>query len=349
MTTLPQTSTLEARLSQRGNYLNAVRLILAFTVCFDHAGLITKGGQGTELVKIFGVSLGYIAVNGFFVLSGLLICRSLERTGLTFRYFASRLLRLYPALIVFAILASFVIAPLVSKGPYWSGLETLYYPFNVLIFGDTSGSPPAFYPDNPLPLEYSSQLWTLRYEFLCYMAAPLLVIAGINRKPRMMLLLTAIIGLGVFILAPASPRFEMHSMVIASFRFAFSFLLGMTLWTWRHHYTPKAWHIVPALILFVICGLTQTALDISVTFLIAAITLWVGLLPRAQQSLKTETDLSYGLYIWHFPVMQVLVGSFAVTSSYALLGLGTGTTLIIAWLSWTLFERPALRLKRRVP
>jgi peptidoglycan/LPS O-acetylase OafA/YrhL len=46
--------------------------------------------------------------------------------------------------------------------------------------------------------------------------------------------------------------------------------------------------------------------------------------------------------------MQILVGSFAVTSSYTLLGFGTAITLVIAWLSWTLIEKPALKFKRKV-
>lgn len=114
MSNTTHSSLLEKRLSERSNYFNIVRLILAFTVCIDHAGLIIEGQAETELIRLFGISLGYIAVNGFFVLSGLLICRSLERSGLTLGYFAARLLRLYPALIVFALVASLIVAPIVG-------------------------------------------------------------------------------------------------------------------------------------------------------------------------------------------------------------------------------------------
>lgn len=348
MSTMTNPSLLEKRLSERSNYFNIVRLILAFTVCIDHAGLIIEGQAETELVRLFGISLGYIAVNGFFVLSGLLICRSLDRSGLTLGYFAARLLRLYPALIVFALVASLIVAPIVAQGTYWNAADLLYYPLNVMIFGDTAGSPPGFYPDNPYPLEYASPLWTLRYEFLCYMAAPLLILSGIHRRPMIMLALTAIAGLAVIILAPANPRFEIHGMVMSSLRFGFSFLLGMTLWSWRQHYNPRAWNIAATTALFITCGLLQVGMDFSATLLITAITLWFGLLPRKGHSASGETDVSYGLYIWHYPVMQILVGSFAFTSSYTLLGIGTAITLVIAWLSWTLIEKPALRFKRKV-
>jgi peptidoglycan/LPS O-acetylase OafA/YrhL len=297
MSNTTHSSLLEKRLSERSNYFNIVRLILAFTVCLDHAGLVIEGQAGTEMVRLFGMSLGYIAVNGFFVLSGLLICRSLDRSGLTFGYFAARLLRLYPALIVFALIASLIVAPIVAQGAYWSDPNLLYYPINVMIFGNTASSPPGFYPDNPYPLEYASPLWTLRYEFLCYMAAPLLILSGIHRRPYVMLALTAIAGLAVIILAPALPRFEIHSMIISSVRFGFSFLLGMTLWSWRQHYNPRAWHIVVAAALFITCGLLQVGIDFSATLLIAAITLWFGLLPRKGHSASGETDVSYGLYI----------------------------------------------------
>lgn len=348
MSNADQVSLLEKRLSERRNYFNHVRLVLAVTVCIDHAGLIIEGQAGTELVQLFGVSLGYIAVNGFFVLSGLLICRSLDRSGLTLGYFAARLLRLYPALIVFALLASLIVGPIVAQGAYWSDPNLLYYPLNVMIFGDTAGSPPGFYPENPYPLEYASPLWTLRYEFLCYMAAPLLILSGLHRRPVIMLAMTIVAGLAVIIVAPASPRFEAHSVIVHSLRFGFSFLLGMTLWSWRRHYNPRAWHIVSAVVLFVVCAVLDLGMDFSATLLIAAITLWFGLLPREGHSASGETDVSYGLYIWHYPVMQILVGSFAVTSSYMLLGLGTAITLVMASLSWTLIEKPALKFKRKV-
>ncbi len=61
------------RLANRDNHFNFVRLLLASMVMIDHAGLVVSGMAGSEPFRPFGVSLGYMAVDGFFILSGLLI------------------------------------------------------------------------------------------------------------------------------------------------------------------------------------------------------------------------------------------------------------------------------------
>jgi peptidoglycan/LPS O-acetylase OafA/YrhL len=57
-------------------------------------------------------------------------------------------------------------------------------------------------------------------------------------------------------------------------------------------------------------------------------------------------DFSYGLYIWAFPVQQILV--FYLGSSIPVelsIALTTVITLVISALSWRLIEKPAMALK----
>jgi len=72
-------------------------------VMLDHAWQVSLG-ESSEYFVIFGMTTGYIAVNGFFVLSGLLIARSLQGKGFGLNYIRARALRLYPALIALALL-----------------------------------------------------------------------------------------------------------------------------------------------------------------------------------------------------------------------------------------------------
>jgi peptidoglycan/LPS O-acetylase OafA/YrhL len=71
--------------------------------------------------------------------------------------------------------------------------------------------------------------------------------------------------------------------------------------------------------------------------------LWFCYVPRIPR-IPRDTDLSYGTYLWAFPVQQVLVMS-GVREPLQLFAIATPIVLVIAALSWFLVEKPALRLK----
>jgi peptidoglycan/LPS O-acetylase OafA/YrhL len=57
-------------------------------------------------------------------------------------------------------------------------------------------------------------------------------------------------------------------------------------------------------------------------------------------------DLSYGLYVYHWPVYLLLaLAGGSVLGEWAFAAVGMALTLCLAILSWVLVERPALRLK----
>lgn len=51
-------------------------------------------------------------------------------------------------------------------------------------------------------------------------------------------------------------------------------------------------------------------------------------------------DLSYGAYIWHFPIFQILISrSLFASRPWGALFLGSGIALAMAFLSWHLVEK----------
>lgn len=346
-TQMTPTGRLETQLISRQNQFNLVRLVLAFMVCIDHSGLITSGLQALITpLNLFELSSGTLAVNGFFVLSGILIARSLAERGVSVSYFMSRLLRLYPALIALVLFALLVIGPLVSASPYWTGPSTFTYAIEVLHFGQTKGGPNGFYPNNPIPYEFSPPLWTLRYEFLCYMAAPLFMLFGLQNRERLVLALIGFLGC-VLVIAPLTNDsiFDVPA-VSAILRFAFCFGLGMLIWTGRRFVDGQLSWVAITSVLFLISGLADIGVDVTGTLWITAVILYLGLRLPTRHILKT--DLSYGLYIWHYPIMQILLGELGIASWPMLLATTMPIALCVAWASWTYIERPALRLKRHV-
>ena len=78
------------------NHLTIVRWALASFVLLGHAWLLSTN---YEPFKIFNWTGSFMAVNGFFILSGLLIAKSLHMRNDLKAYTMSRALRIYPALI----------------------------------------------------------------------------------------------------------------------------------------------------------------------------------------------------------------------------------------------------------
>jgi peptidoglycan/LPS O-acetylase OafA/YrhL len=67
--------------------------------------------------------------------------------------------------------------------------------------------------------------------------------------------------------------------------------------------------------------------------------------PALSQRLLRRNDVSYGLYIYHEPVANVLLLTAAASGRAAVI-LAIAVSLVLAGASWVLIERPALALKR---
>lgn len=60
-----------------------------------------------------------------------------------------------------------------------------------------------------------------------------------------------------------------------------------------------------------------------------------------------RNDWSYGIYLYAFPVQQLLVQRLELRSPLILLALAVPMTLLCAWLSWNHIESPILRRQRK--
>ena len=56
--------------------------------------------------------------------------------------------------------------------------------------------------------------------------------------------------------------------------------------------------------------------------------------------------ISYGLFLWHYPVFRIARRLGA--SKFGLLTYGMGLTLLVSFVSYCLIERPCLRLKQKI-
>lgn len=355
----------------RRNSIGFLRLMLASAVVVSHSRVLGfRELDPGEASTHHQTDLGKLAVFGFFVLSGYLICGSAARIGLG-RYLWHRGLRIFPGLWVCLLLLAFVMAPLVCLhergsltgfwvhpgGPvdfvranWWTGLRQLAIS-NLRV--------------NPIVGIFDGPLWSLAYEMLGYLAIGALAVSGVlTRAPRFVLVLAVTSWLyivhyqvqthtwtgphvgGVTITLPLLGALSTSNMIYLGFMFA----AGAAAQLYKDRIsTHGALAVAAALVM-----LLSMRLGGFFMFGLPAygyLVLWAAMrLPKPFQAVGRKRDYSYGLYIYAWPVQELLT-MFDVPRwgliAYTCLSLFGG--LVLAAMSWHLVESPALRLKNWTP
>jgi peptidoglycan/LPS O-acetylase OafA/YrhL len=348
MCALTQKTIADAFIS-RENRLTPIRLALATAVLIEHAIIVTQGPLPPPPLAINGWSLSYAAVNAFFVLSGFLIADSLERRGDAAQFAAARMLRLWPALIVLSLGAVFAVGPVVTGltvEAYFLDPQTWLYPINVMFFLDTSQGPVGIFPDNAWAGEFSATLWTLRYEVIAYAAAAILFFSPWpwGRWSHVFLFgFTVGAHIVISLFWPDAP-----AIIASAARLSAAFTLGMVFHGWRHRISILPWPALIAVPLWLALGesaFAEVFMNIAIASLIFAVA-FAGL-ERWPVGAKIP-DWSYGIYIWHYPIMQIVLWIRPQASPLEIGIASLPVTLLVAAASWSWVERPSLSLKSRL-
>jgi peptidoglycan/LPS O-acetylase OafA/YrhL len=335
-------SKLNDTLSTRDNNFDLIRFVAAVAVIFSHSYDLTAH-YDHEPLRVFsnGTSnCGELAVMVFFVTSGFLIAQSFVRTKSLKKYFAARLLRIYPGLLVVVLCSVFLIGPLLtslSLREYFFNLTTIKYLFNSTSI-KISFHLPGVFSTNPFPRDsVNGSLWSLPYELLCYV---FVAIAGVWTQRRYFAL--AILCLVVCVFLP----FMLLSTLLT---FGFYFLSGSLLYLLRYHIPLHATLFLGAITVLIL-NLGYNNNEILQTFIngiaLGYVVVFLAAYKlKAFQSFSKYGDFSYGLYLWAFPVQQI-VASYPLGMDNRLnFFIGILITLVLAFISWHLVEKHALRLK----
>jgi peptidoglycan/LPS O-acetylase OafA/YrhL len=333
--------TFAERFDARHNSLNALRLILATAVIVSHAWPLGGFGPDPSPAR---QSLGHWAVIGFFAISGYLIAASRARSGLG-EFVAARVLRVYPAFLVCLLLVAFVAAPLstvIGPGHWTPGGGVSYVTHNVFLKIDRDGIPGTL-PKTPYGPAWNGSLWTLFYEFVCYLMVGVLLSAPRRWHGP----LTAL----AFVLTAAGAQVATHRAMtgtVADFlSLAPVFLAGSLLFLYADRVPVGWWYGVAALVLLPVTGRFDVVSSVGAP-LAAYACLWLGVVLPLQR-VGRRNDVSYGVYIYAFPVQQLLAVAGAYRHGVALyVLLSVLVTLPFAVASWFVVERPALGLKKRL-
>ncbi|WP_180128973.1 acyltransferase [Rhodoferax sp. BLA1] len=328
------------------NSLDLLRLVAATLVLYSHQHALT--GQAEP--SFFGWNtFGGAGVTIFFFLIGLLVWSSWERDPDLKRFFLRRSLRIFPALWVVVIASVFLLGPVVSNlsaMDYFASSQTWRYLSTALLV--VRNVLPGVFADNPYPLAVNGSLWTLPVEFLCYVSVALL---GSNKLVSKGL----VIGIGlllVVLLASIAPmligdRFSPHFEMVAVFWWGvfYQYCSANPLSEKPHWRQTMVWGFI-AMVIYISVG--PRGVDRSAMLVVAAALVIVALkIPSGARVTDRLGDLSYGLYIFAFPIQQLLAQwSHDRGWSFGfLLCLALALTSAFAYASWHLVEKQAFRLK----
>ncbi len=338
--------------SREANNFDILRIVFSWFVVISHSYFLNNDSISDPLAWLTGNYLifSYIGVKGFFVISGYLIFHSLVRSNSVYEYLVKRVLRIFPGLIMallLSLLAIYFIYPS-KKTPFLFNPEIYtYFTDNVLLLRSHFNIPGVF--EGLRSKAVNGSLWTIRFEFLCYLM--LLLVFPIRKFKKPITLIIAIF-LGCCILLPVFLPGWVHAvqrpiqlellLELGSYFFMGSFL---ACFAWDEILFKK-WAFACSLSMITLCILLKTdRIFLLVPLSFAIIHIGKKKSRMASWIHQTLGDPSYGMYLYAFPIQQLLI--FALKpSTLLLLMASTLLSLFMGIMSWQCIEKQALGMKR---
>lgn len=347
----------DERMARGRNSFDAVRLTLAMLVVLEHSYFLLDGHwRNDPLFRLSGGQLqfGQLAVYLFFALSGFLVTRSLQQSRSVGWFLARQIARIGPGFLVASLAGALVVGPLAadSVGRY---LEAQRWPMVIVTaLALKQITVTHTLADNPVPLVHGT-LWSIKYEFDCYLILALLGMAGTMRRQLLPVTFAALGVLAVlgWVLPEQLPAVRTGSAALVMSSpdrwpelFPF-FFLGAGLHEFRAHVPLSAWLGAAAAgvwIASIYLGGAYWASLFCSTYAVLAVCL---LCHGETRLFGRHVDLSYGVYLFGWPVQQLLVHAYGpMWSPVGLFAAAMLATLAVAFASWTWVELPSQRFVR---
>lgn len=327
------------------NRFDALRLALASMVFLYH-GVALSGLMPNSSLELGLAAIAELSIQGFFIISGALVYSSWERSKGLSDYVGKRIRRLYPAYAVI-ILVPALISAIMTFGQTGALQDIMrYVGANLVFMNFLHGDLPGLFSSHRFS-EVNGALWTLKIEVMFYIALPVLAWVLSRLKHRWW------IGIGLIVCAAFAWQ---GAMMAANHSYSeqlarqlpgqmMYFAAGMAMWRlWQKVQT----HAVSLLIIgaiALVAAVFVPHLHALRTLGLFAIIAGIAFAPGPALNAARWGDISYGVYIVHFPIVQGLVAAGLFAAVGLIGGLVVAAMLVFAtsYLLWWWVEKPALR------
>jgi peptidoglycan/LPS O-acetylase OafA/YrhL len=330
------------------NNFDTLRLLFAVLVILSHSFPLTRGSNDTEPLSrlTFGqVTFGNISVWAFFVISGFLITRSWQRSPKVFKYLKRRVARIYPGFIVTAIVTALVIVPFAADPATYRPISIGQFIAHTLRLDSYPTSP--VFVHNPGGGALNGSLWSVPYEFWCYLGVMGLGLAGIlRRRSWIVALFAAVVALHLYMdITGWKPAGSVLGQIFGYPPFWVTVLPYYLAGTLFHLYGGsellRGWLLAAAALVIAISVFVPHGLLVTLPVCGSYLLMGLAYLPWLHPlSLGRFGDFSYGTYLYAYPIQQSLVmRAHGAISPWLLFAEAAPLTLAAGALSWFLVER----------
>lgn len=334
-------------LERKANNLDIFRVVAACMVIYGHSFcLAPEAGQRDVIARLLGFDYsGSLAVKIFFFLSGLVVTNSLLEKNNPLSFAVARFFRIWPALIVTVVISACVIGPIFSTlsireyFKYWDVLN--YITDNTRMH--VAYYLPGVFNENPYKDTVNGAVWTLPYEVGAYLIVLGLSMVGTFKNRYVALIVATLVILdplfGNKLVLTWLPKNNETTLLAPCFAF------GAILATYKDKIEISPNVIYGSWVLFFMFS----SCSFNFYFFYFALFLTLLLLSTNKLVLKfrPKFDISYGVYLWGFPVQQIMTATFP---SYGIHFNQISSLIIcicLGLLSWHLVEKRFINLGRK--
>jgi peptidoglycan/LPS O-acetylase OafA/YrhL len=327
------------------NSFDFFRLLFAFSVFVAHFGLLTPHDTSW-----FPVTSG-MGVGGFFIISGFLITRSYYKSKNLRDYTVKRIRRIVPAYMLIVLCCAVFLSLLssLSLPDYFSNKDFFnYLAANVSFLNFVQPALPEVFTNNLLPYVNAS-LWTIKVEICLYAFVPILALC-IKRKPGFLFAVLYVLSflfiwyMDILYEASAKKIYEILSrQFFGQIRFFISGVALLFYFDWLKR--QWKWLLPVACVAFsAIYFAHLQVIDFLYPFAFAVIIISSAYLFSRLKAVARFGDFSYGVYLFHFPIIQAIVhlGWFR-GNPFLLFTTCFAIILLLSCLSWHLLEKRVLK------
>ena len=345
---------------KKQNNLDITKLCLAIFVYLGHyTWIFPNSPLPAGIIMFLAGEGGQRSVQAFFIISGFLMFQSLERSDRTSIFFEKRIRRIIPGyvtVILFSAFFGFWLSNL-RVSEYFSFDLIKYVFWNLLFLNFMHPALPGLFDQSPTPY-VNAPLWTLKIEVGYYLLFPLLY--GIGRRVGfltwfvVLYVLSTVYYLSMITLANKTGLHH-YNLLAAQLPGQLRFFLAGALVASHHHiFTRTRPRVTLGIVASGVVGILYFGGPLTLyPALLALAVLSFCLMGPKLGSWLVFGDLSYGIYIAHFPVLQAIKSLGVLQNRQGLLFVVTTVSVFsLSALLWHFIERPALRgrwIKKQTP
>ena len=324
------------------NRFDLIRLVLAAGVFVYHGAALAGQNPGGPL-ELALAQLAEVCIQGFFIVSGALVAGSLDRSSSLADYAGKRLRRLYPAYAAVILIPALISLALTRDTP---GVLA-YLAANLGFLNFLAPNLPGLFGSNRFT-EVNGALWTLKIEVLFYMVLPLIFLV-LKRLGRLwwlaVMALYAAAETWAYIL-PLALEGNLGLLLARQLpgQMAF-FAMGIALWKCEARMRRRWRALGLSGMVLVAATVMHPILEPLRAFALTGLIAAIAFAPGPALNAARLGDISYGLYITHFPVLQALLaaGLLPLLGLPGFLSLAAVLVILASFALWHLIEKPALR------